>query len=104
MKVYIPVFSYNRKSNKLITKVKKKLNIQDSFLGYTMPRTCIAELRAGSKGWNLFINRYAEEDAIDKVLYYILKNKRAFLFDMENSVDYKIEIYEEKDKVRDNAL
>lgn len=98
MTIYMPLFSCKKKLERLQHKINKMKMIQGTFEGYGMEPNNIATLCHGGEGWNLFINERANEYMVICALYYITKNKRAFLFDMKTTEDYKIELCIEKKK------
>lgn len=92
MKWYIPLFSCEKETNKLLRKAKRFLQLSGSFIGYDMKDDEIMFIQKGSQGWNLFINENATDEQVRCGLHYLIKNKKAFLFDMKNAEEYKIEL------------
>ena len=90
MTFFMPSKHYN--IDKLKKKIIKQKIVQGIFPGYDMEDSHLASLISGEQGWNLFINENIDDRIAQDVLNFILKNKTAFLFEMNYRHEYEIKI------------
>ena len=88
MEIRVPPFNIRKTYDQCIRELIRAHVVQGVYKGYDLNSDVCCCILPGFSGWNLFINNNFDKDILKRCLQYLVKNKTALLFVMENtSVD-----------------